>query len=242
MPDLFPPVKAILRSPSHLALVAANLVPIPGVLFFGWSGWALLGIYFAETILVGVFNLFRMGWILAANPEANRDLEGVKGWMLLPFFVVHYGFFIFVQLTLFLGIGTEVDETLATWGAGTGTIPDLVGFLMASVSSEGGYFLIGLVASHLIAFVFDFALPGVYRTETSGRQMFQPYLRIIIQQAVVIVGGLLLMVLGSPLPVVVLLILLKTAGDLLGTRDWMDQLEAWKARLEARAQNDGSEL
>ena len=45
---------------STLALLAANLLPLCGVLFRGWPLSRLLALYWAETAVIGVFNIFRM--------------------------------------------------------------------------------------------------------------------------------------------------------------------------------------
>jgi Family of unknown function (DUF6498) len=47
-------------SRSALALVLANLVPLVGVVFFGWSLWTILVLYWIENGIVGVWNIPRM--------------------------------------------------------------------------------------------------------------------------------------------------------------------------------------
>ncbi len=41
--------------------IAANLVPLAGVLWFGWSASALLVVFWGETLLAGTANLVRIG-------------------------------------------------------------------------------------------------------------------------------------------------------------------------------------
>src|SRR5437899_11071768 len=53
-------------SPSALVLVAANLVPLAGVLFFGWSVFSTLLLFWVENVIVGAFNVLRM---LVAQPQ-----------------------------------------------------------------------------------------------------------------------------------------------------------------------------
>ena len=43
-----------------VALVVANLIPLIGVLFFGWSVWNILVIYWLENGIVGVINVLKM--------------------------------------------------------------------------------------------------------------------------------------------------------------------------------------
>ncbi|HJP88371.1 MAG TPA: DUF6498-containing protein, partial [Candidatus Limnocylindrales bacterium] len=44
-------------SRSALVLVAANLIPLVGVLFFGWSLWTILVLYWVENGIVGFWNV-----------------------------------------------------------------------------------------------------------------------------------------------------------------------------------------
>ena len=43
-----------------VALIVANLIPLIGVLFFGWSVWNILIVYWLENGIVGVFNVLKM--------------------------------------------------------------------------------------------------------------------------------------------------------------------------------------
>jgi hypothetical protein len=47
-------------SPSALALIVSNLVPLYGVLFWGWSVLALLALFWLEIMLVGSLTVMRM--------------------------------------------------------------------------------------------------------------------------------------------------------------------------------------
>src|SRR5205823_14331145 len=87
-------------SPSAVVLVAANLVPLAGVLFFGWSVFATLLLFWVENVIVGGFNVLRILWAQPDNP-----LMWVAKAGMIPFFIVHYGLFTTVHgafvLTLF---------------------------------------------------------------------------------------------------------------------------------------------
>ena len=92
------------------ALIIANLVPLVGVLWFGWDVWAILIIYWLENGIVGLFNVLKMrraegsedGSPMAAA-ETRRRLNsftingrspsGSEKAVLIPFFIMHYGIF-----------------------------------------------------------------------------------------------------------------------------------------------------
>ena len=53
-----------------VALVVANLIPLLGVLFLGWSVWNILIIYWLENGIVGFINVLKM---TAATGEDAGD-------------------------------------------------------------------------------------------------------------------------------------------------------------------------
>src|SRR5438552_16780075 len=85
-------VAGLRLSPSALVLVAANLVPLAGVLFFGWSVFATLLLFWVEDVIVGVFNILRM---LTAAPD--NPLAWVSKVFMIPFFTFHYCVFVIVH-------------------------------------------------------------------------------------------------------------------------------------------------
>src|SRR5207249_1450699 len=90
------------RAPSALVLVAANLVPLVGVLFFGWSVFSTLLLFWVENVIVCAFNVLRM---LVAQPQIG--VTWAAKLCMIPFFTFHYGMFVTVHglfvLTLFGG-------------------------------------------------------------------------------------------------------------------------------------------
>ena len=65
-----------------VALVLANLVPLAGVLWFGWSIWTILTIYWVENGIVGFYNVLKMAAV-----------SGIGKLGVIPFFILHYGMF-----------------------------------------------------------------------------------------------------------------------------------------------------
>jgi hypothetical protein len=70
------------RSRTAVLLVAANAVPLAGVLFFGWSLWTILVLYWVENGIVGFWTLPRI--LLAqgtvADDMASAARAGVRRW------------------------------------------------------------------------------------------------------------------------------------------------------------------
>ena len=76
-------------SPTALVLIAANLLPLYGVLVLGWAVLPIMVLFWLENIVIGVLNILR---ILFAGPaDAARWASKL---LLVPFFTVHYGLWI----------------------------------------------------------------------------------------------------------------------------------------------------
>ena len=73
---------------SAWVLLAANLVPLAGVLFWGWSVFALIALFWMENVIIGVFFVLRM---LCADPRDPALWAGKL--FMVPFFCFHYGMF-----------------------------------------------------------------------------------------------------------------------------------------------------
>ena len=193
-----------------VALVLANLVPLLGVLFLGWSVWTILIIYWLENGIVGAFNVLKMlraqgtdtsgaaGWSVNGRPAASMARSG-----LVPFFVMHYGIFWFVHgvfvLTLPLFMGAASDQAAIDPGA------DPLAIILAAVV---------LFISHGVSYLFNFIGNGEYLRVSPAAQMFAPYGRLVILHVTIIFGALAISFTGAPEAAIVILVLLKTAMDL----------------------------
>jgi len=76
-----------------------------------------------------------------------------------------------------------------------------------------GVAVVALVASHGFSFVHNYLANGEYRHVQLTQLMTQPYRRVAVLHITILGGGLLVTALGSPLPALVVLIVLKTALD-----------------------------
>lgn len=191
-----------------VALVFANLVPLIGVLFLGWSVWNILIVYWLENGVVGVYNVLKIlraeGSDLAPGFTVNgRSPDTLAKAALIPFFVMHYGIFwvvhgVFVlTLPLFTGMFGFV--------VGTTTAIDL-GWIAFAV--------VALVVSHGLSFWWNFLRAGEYRRVSPGRQMFAPYGRLVVLHLTIIFGAMAVIATGAPAAALTILVLAKIALDL----------------------------
>lgn len=197
------PRPALRVSSSAIALVAANLVPLGGVLFLGWSVFATLLLFWVENVIVGAFNLLRMACAQPSNP-----LSWAMKLFMIPFFTLHYGMFVTVH-------GIFVLTLFSHQLPGRG-FPTPATFLQAVHGAGIGPAALALVLSHGVSFAFNYIGTGEYRTAQLPKLMHRPYGRVMVLHTVILGGAFLVQTFGSPLLPLALLVVLKTGLDLVG--------------------------
>lgn len=212
--------------------LAANAIPVIGVVFWGWNAGVLLLLYWFENVAIGVFNAVRM---IAAGLASGPMGAGVL-LFLIPFYTFHYGLFCLVHGVFVWVMFGQGLENLAALNDLDDPL-DLPRLFATIVGIEPG--MKAGVASVLI---WQGVLLAIYfiRREWRGTdpmsQMMAPYGRIIILHFTIIGGGFIVMLLGQPWIGVVILALIKTAFDVLGDptqKNMGKNKEAWD---QARAQ------
>ena len=190
-----------------MALVVANLIPLIGVLFFGWSVWNILVIYWLENGIVGVINVLKMS--VATGDEVTpgvtlmvngRPATSATKMGLIPFFIVHYGIFWFVH-----GIFVLTLPAFFSLMSDDGMTLDLGPVVFAAL---------GLAISHGLSFWWNFLHGGEYRRTAAAALMFAPYKRLVALHITIIFGAFAVMFTGAPAAAVAVLVAIKTAIDL----------------------------
>ncbi|MEM9017757.1 MAG: DUF6498-containing protein, partial [Verrucomicrobiota bacterium] len=75
---------------SSLLLISANLIPLAGAIFWGWSIFDIVVLYWSENVIVGAINVLRM---LFAGGGKSKGASIAEKIFTIPFFIVHYGIF-----------------------------------------------------------------------------------------------------------------------------------------------------
>ncbi len=198
MSKLFTPDN--LRAPGVQALIAANLIPLFGVLFFGWSLFAIMLLYWLENIVIGIFNVIRMRRAEKPMPDAQAGVKlGGKPYVpemkrqLIAFFILHYGLFTAVHgVFVFALFKSDEMPTLAI----------VMGF-------------VSLLWSHAVSYFTNYIGKGEYKSLSAPDLFIQPYKRIFIMHLTIIFGGGFSMAIGAPIFALVVLIALKITVDIL---------------------------
>jgi hypothetical protein len=187
---------------SAWVLVAANLVPLAGVLFWGWDAFALIALFWMENVVVGVFFMLR---VLCADPRDPALWAGKL--FMLPFFGFQYGMFTAIH-------GVFVFDMLG------GKRYDVQGLDLlepaARAAADYGLWLpvAVLVASHLFSFGWNYLDRGEFRRAKLSELMSRPYVRVVVLHVAIILGGIGAVALGSPLWALLVLLAMKIGLDL----------------------------
>jgi hypothetical protein len=211
------PLKEQLTNIPLIALVAANLLPIYGVVFFGWDAFNIIMLYWAENLVIGFYNILKMAIAITVKPSKNLGKLNV-----IPFFIVHYGIFVSVHGMLVVGIFGR-DKGGAFFNAPHSDLPcvldfawlfvDIIWRCWNTVSKDMKYAIGSLFLSHGVSFVRNYLIAGEYLTSEPETLMAQPYPRVIVTHISILAGAFLTSMIGSPIGVLIVLIALKTFLD-----------------------------
>jgi Family of unknown function (DUF6498) len=201
LPQAEAPVEAAVERPvSTWVLLAANLIPVAGVLLWDWSVFALLALFWMENVIIGAFFALRM---LCADPR-DPALWAAKLFM-VPFFCFHYGMFTAIH-------GVFV---FSLFGGKAYSPPGLQVLEPARAASELGLWLplAALLASHAFSFLWNYLVRGEFRRASLPVLMAKPYGRVVVLHVAIILGGIAAMALGSPVWALLVLLALKIGLD-----------------------------
>lgn len=206
---------------STLVLILANLIPVAGVVLLQWDVLAILLLYWAESVVIGVLNVLRMltcsgsnllqGVVQLANrpvpAEVSQNLPRISvnalKFFLIPFFVVHYGMFCFGHLTAVLAIFSDGRFSLRSGSA-----------LAELWQSSFWIALVAIFVSHLFSFFSNYIGKGEYKKASLFLLMHRPYGRIISMHIAIVLGAGVVIWLGSPLAMLLVMIAVKTIIDI----------------------------
>ena len=210
------------KSSSSLLLIAANLVPFFGVAFFEWDMLALLLLYWTESVIIGALNVLKImtcqnddvtdGMVQPLNQpvaeEGSQDLyrlsaHGLK-FILVPFFIVHYGGFCFGHVSL----------VIAIFGNGSSLNPRVAAALTDLWQGPFWIAVAAIFGSHLFSFFRNYIGSDEFKRVSLFSLMFQPYGRIVVMHVTILVGAGLAMAFGSPWPMLLILIAGKILIDM----------------------------
>ena len=211
-----------LLQPSSLILIAANLVPLIGVIFWDWDAFILLMLYWLETAVIAFWTVVRiatlpreaLGGIRFSGSDKTASPLGFA-----MFVTLHAGIFMLVHF-LFLwelfsgawprrihGLRDFVEQVIVATGLWVPLITLFVvrGVLMMFAAVEPSLRRLFRLAPRA-----DDSAATLGPAETV---LFGLYIRIVVMQVTIILGAWFAMLIGTA-GALIFLIAIKTAVDL----------------------------
>ena len=180
-------------------LIAANLVPVAGVLFWGWDVFFILLLFWCENVIIGIFGIARM--IVAGETDSAAES------LFRPlFFIVHYGLFMFGHFMVLFALYSGYVE-------GIGRSPEPADYYGLLVDKRNWVALVALFISHSWSFVENYMGKREHERLTPSEAMALPYRRMAIMHIGLLFGGFLLARTGQPIAGLILLVIVKIVMD-----------------------------
>lgn len=172
-----------------LGILVVNAIPLIGVLWFGWSVFEVLFLYWFENVAIGITHAVRM-------EISTRTNKVPTGRSTTTFFMLHYGIFTLVHGVFVITLFGVVAGGLAEVGPG----------FVAPILAIMGW--------QVLFLVIDTMRTQGFEGRTPNDLMFEPYPRVLALHITVLAGGWLVSEMGSPVWALVILVGIKTAFDL----------------------------
>ncbi len=186
---------------SLIVLILVNMIPLVGVLFWGWSPMEIVYLYWVETLIIGLFNVAKM--LIAAKSEMPIFLKI----FLAGFFIVHFGIFCGVQgiFILLLGAGDVfTEESVDADIASQEILQSFYALVWPTVLIFG---------SHLFSFFYNYIGKKEYKKSDPSVLMMQPYSRVFVQQFLAIFGTWLALAYAGRIWIMLIVVIAKTLAD-----------------------------
>jgi hypothetical protein len=179
------------RSPSLPLIIALNLLPVAGLLWWGWTPFSVFYLFWIETLIVAFFNFLKI--IICRGDEYDVKIEkgNSKFGSLHVNYASHFGkairylmvrIFIFcfylIFIVTFIGIISSSSQDRH--------VNFEIGFFQ---NRSFNFALLGFVIAQALQFIFDFILNNEYQhTHSSDFASIFDGRQVVIHVAVVLGG------------------------------------------------------
>jgi hypothetical protein len=198
-----------------IALLAANAIPLFGVVFLNWDAFSIVLLYWSENLIIGFYNILKIALATVPHPAAHLGKL-----FLIPFFTIHYGGFTAIHGFFVLAIFKKsIDNNVmdgTTWPCFLVFVQMLINVakqIYSIIPPQLKIAILALFISHGISFVYNYLLKGEYKIAKPQQLMGAPYGRVVVMHIAILVGGFLTMTIGSPAALLLILVIIKTIVD-----------------------------
>jgi hypothetical protein len=211
MTALVPPAGGAPPGPATAAsaiLILSNLVPLLGILFWGWDTFVLLCLYCLETAVIGFWTIARAATMSRDPGSATR--RSIAGSLALAgFFTVHSGLFMSVHMLFIFSLFA---------GPWASRIHDARDFIRLIVIGRDLWIpLVALFVGQGAIFINDavnrFVFGKAPASTDTGEIVGGFYKRIVIMHVAILGGAFVAQAIGTAAPLIVL-VLLKIAIEI----------------------------
>lgn len=187
----------------------SSLILLAGIFLWNWDAKIIVLAYVLETIVIGVIHIFKM---IAASFTAKdpgwEEKNRYAGVFLVVFFCFHYFIFVAIQTSFVLNFFNY------NFSFSQNSIFESLTILFSLPEMKVAFSAI--IFNNVYDAVRNYFLPRKYQNVDLAWLMFQPYVRVFIQQFMVIFGGGALLITQAASVLASLLILARTFVDLVG--------------------------
>ena len=207
-------------SPASILLVLTNLVPLIGVIWWGWDAFLLLMLYWMETAIIAFWTYVGIATMPRGTGTVEQSLAGriVSRAGLLLFFMFHSG--------VFMGVHFMFLWTLFA-GAWARKVHGPEGFVHEIVLQTGLWLpLVFMFLVRGFSFGFERLRAGPFMQIAVAPVNSPPrgsldvgsivsglYARIVVMHMVILLGAWLTLAAGAERGPIILLVVLKTLAD-----------------------------
>ena len=160
---------------SIISLIAANLVPLFGVLFLQWNIGSVLLSYWIESAIIGVYNVLKM-W------KAEEWVPLIFKLPQIGFFILHYGLFTALLGVVYIRFALALMQLSAP----------LAEFPIKEILISG----LALFTSHGVSYYKNFIGKKEFKRVRASDLFAQPYRRIVVMHSTIVFGVVISMLLN----------------------------------------------
>lgn len=199
-------------------IIAINLMPIVWLIKGDVKVDTLIQLYWLENVIIGAFLILK---ILCLPVDSGKSL--FKNLFSSAFFSIHFGGFCAIHgmlLYSFFGDGSGADHISDSLHNELGPLVILEMLYRATIYtwqtfSAGFHWTVyGLIISHAIEFIQNHLANGKYKHTNANKLAKEPYRHVIIMHVALIACAIPINALGSPLLLLIALIVGKTGLDI----------------------------